>query len=122
MNDESPGFMTERSGNILCRLDEIEDGGSQRFTAEIDGQPTAVLAVRQSDRVFAFVNSCPHIGAPLDFLPGKFLNAEGTHIQCANHGALFRIDDGQCISGPCAGDSLTPVKTTVNDGFVRLHD
>lgn len=114
--------MNKPSAEILCRLDDIEDGGSRRFTAEIDGRPTAILAVRQANDVHAYVNSCPHVGAPLDFLPGKFLNAEGTHILCANHGALFRIEDGECVSGPCAGDSLTPVKIAVEDGFVRLRE
>ncbi|MCG8508251.1 MAG: Rieske (2Fe-2S) protein [Rhodospirillales bacterium] len=114
--------MTVEPANMLCCLDDIEDGGSQRFTAEICGQPTAVLVVRQADRAFAYVNSCPHIGAPLDFLPGKFLNAQGTHIQCANHGALFRIEDGLCVSGPCMGASLTAVKTVVEDRIVRLQE
>ncbi|MBL6928393.1 MAG: Rieske (2Fe-2S) protein [Rhodospirillales bacterium] len=110
--------MTENS--ILCRLDDIEDGGSQRFSAEIDGKPHPLLAVRTGDRVFAYINSCPHVGAPLDFIAGKFLNAEGTHIQCANHGALFAIENGKCVQGPCVGDALEPVSTLVNDGIVYL--
>jgi len=28
-------------------------------------------------------------------------------IQCATHGALFLIESGECIAGPCAGQSLT---------------
>ena len=104
----------------LCRLDEIEDGGSQRFTTEIDGTPTLLLAVRKGDRVFVYVNSCPHVGAPLDFIAGKFLNAERTHIQCANHGALFEIEKGICVRGPCNGDALKPVQTVVDEGIVYL--
>ena len=104
----------------LCRLDEIEDGASQRFTATIGGTRKSVLAVRRGGRVHAYINSCPHIGAPLDFLPGRFLNAEGTHILCANHGALFRIEDGHCVSGPCAGDGLKPVETSVEGEIVFI--
>ncbi|MBT3358189.1 MAG: Rieske (2Fe-2S) protein [Rhodospirillales bacterium] len=105
----------------LCRLTDIEDGGSQRFTADIDGKPSALLAVRAGKRVFVYVNSCPHVGAPLDMIPGKFLNAEGTHIQCANHGALFSIENGNCVRGPCVGDALKPVSTLVSEGFVYLE-
>ncbi len=104
----------------LCRLDEIEDGGSRRLTAEIDGKRESLLAVRTGETVHVYVNSCPHIGAPLDFRPGHFLNAERTHILCANHGALFRIEDGVCVHGPCSGDGLIPVRTVVEAGNVLL--
>ncbi len=113
--------MTDMSGYpTLCRLTEIEDGGSQRFTADVGGTPTPLLAVRARNQVFAYINSCPHVGAPLDFIAGKFLNAEGTHIQCANHGALFDIESGICVKGPCIDDGLKPVSVAVNDGFVYL--
>lgn len=104
----------------LCRLADIADGGSQRFTVAVDGVPQALMAVRRGGRVFVYVNSCPHIGAPLDFLPGQFLDRERTHILCANHGALFRIEDGFCLHGPCAGKSLQAVPAVVEgeDVFV----
>ena len=104
----------------LCRLDEIADNDSNRFVAEIGGVRRGYLAVRQGTQVFVYGNSCPHIGSPLDFLPGKFLNAEKTHIQCSTHGALFRIEDGYCISGPCAGKSLEPAAAEVRGGDVYL--
>ena len=88
--------------------------------AEIDGRREALLAVRRGGAVFVYVNSCPHIGAPLDFMPGRFLNAEGTHILCSTHGALFRIEDGACVSGPCAGDRLHPIPTVVENGKLFL--
>jgi len=106
--------------NRLCRLDDIEDGGSQRFTAEVGGERKALLAVRRGADVYVYENSCPHVGAPLDFLPGRFLNAEGTLIQCANHGALFRIEDGHCVAGPCAGDGLKPVDISVEGEIVFI--
>ncbi|MSO93453.1 MAG: Rieske (2Fe-2S) protein [Rhodospirillales bacterium] len=104
----------------LCRLDDIADGDSNRFVAEMGGVRRGYLAVRQGPRVFVYGNSCPHIGAPLDFLPGEFLNAEKTHIMCSTHGALFRIEDGYCISGPCAGKSLIPAPAEVREGIVYL--
>lgn len=105
---------------LLCRLDDIPDGGSQRFTAPVDGTPQALMAVRRGGDVFVYVNACPHIGAPLDFLPGQFLNRERTHILCANHGALFRIEDGHCVHGPCAGKPLQAVSTAVEGNDVWL--
>ena len=116
--------MTGESGKLtlLCRLDDVADGGSARFTARVDGQPRSVMVIRQGEQAFVYVNSCPHTEAPLDFTPGKFLNLEGTHILCTNHSALFRIEDGHCVSGPCVGDSLQALDATVEDGAVWVAE
>ncbi len=107
----------------LCKLEDVPDGGSAGFIATIGAQRIAVLAVRQGEDVYVYENMCPHIGSPLDFQPGQFLNVERTHIICSTHGALFQINDGQCISGPCEGDHLTPLTTSVRGGnvFVSSH-
>ena len=70
----------------------------------------------------AFVNRCPHAGSPLDWMPGQFLNLDRTHLQCATHDALFTLDGGECVAGPCAGDALEPVPVVVDGGQVRLRD
>jgi nitrite reductase/ring-hydroxylating ferredoxin subunit len=31
------------------------------------------------------------------------------YLLCANHGALFRVEDGFCLRGPCHGQSLKQV-------------
>jgi nitrite reductase/ring-hydroxylating ferredoxin subunit len=108
-------------GPVLCRLADIADGESNGFVAtRADGERIGVLAVRRDGQVFAYVNSCPHTGAPLDFTPGRFLNADKTLIQCSTHGALFRIEDGFCVKGPCAGKALVSVAIAVDNGIVRL--
>lgn len=104
----------------LCQLDDIEDRGSIGLVAELNGQRTSLIAVREGDAVFLYVNLCPHIGAPLDFEPGRFMNLERDHIQCAMHGALFRIHDGGCVQGPCTGEHLTPVASVLREGAVFL--
>ena len=30
-------------------------------------------------------------------------------LACRNHGALFAVEDGFCVAGPCAGESLEPI-------------
>lgn len=104
----------------LCQLDDIEDGGSIGLVAEVEGLRTSLIVVRQGAAVFIYINTCPHIGAPLDFTPGQFLNLERDLIQCAMHGALFRIADGHCVQGPCTGQHLTPVASEVREGQVWL--
>jgi len=59
-------------------------------------------------------------GGALDWQPDQFLNLEKTHIQCSTHHALFSIEDGLCVSGPCLGERLQAVNVTVSDGDVVI--
>lgn len=106
----------------ICALQDVPENGSNGFLVETENGRFGAMVIRQGDEVFVYANSCPHIGAPLDLRPGQFLNREGTHIMCTTHGALFRIDDGFCVSGPCAGASLIALETTCrgNDVFITL--
>ena len=70
--------------------------------------------VRRGERVFGYVNACPHAGTPLDWQPDRFLDAEGSRLMCHTHGALFRVEDGYCEAGPCAGDRLTPFAVEID--------
>jgi nitrite reductase/ring-hydroxylating ferredoxin subunit len=99
----------------LCALADIPDGGAKGFPPAPGGF-TGLFAVRHGDQVRAFVNSCPHLGVPLDWAPDRFLCADGGHIVCATHGARFRIADGFCFHGPCQGDRLEPVSVEIRDG------
>jgi len=98
---------------ILCRLDDISDGDSRGFPAAA-GAFTGLFAVRRGDAVFVYVNSCPHIGVPLDPAPDRFLDARKSVIVCSTHGARFRIEDGLCISGPCYGECLEAVPARID--------
>ena len=79
-----------------------------------------MFVVRRGDEVFGYLNVCPHTGAPLNWMARKFLDPSRTLIQCATHGARFRIEDGVCISGPCNGKSLTAVPVRIEDGNVVI--
>ena len=95
----------------------IPDGGSAGYEAAPGGF-TGLFAIRRGDDVRVYVNSCPHIGASLDWVPGRFLSADGQHIVCAIHGAEFSIDTGACTSGPCFGDRLESVMVQIRDGII----
>ncbi len=104
----------------LCALEDIEEGGTAGFPAIHKGKESRVLVVRQGDSALVYINKCPHVGVPLDLLEGKFLTSDKSRIICATHGALFQIDDGHCVAGPCIGKGLTPIKSTVKDGNIII--
>ncbi len=103
-----------RAGQVLCRLDGIPDGTAKGFDLGSGDEPLEIFVVRAGARAFAYVNVCPHTGSPLDWQPDDFMSEDGCSIMCHTHGALFEIEDGFCIAGPCAGDALTPVKVEVD--------
>ena len=104
----------------LCRLEDLPDPGSKAFAIEGIGGPEEIFLVRQGDEVFAYRNQCPHTGGPLDWMPDQFLDLDKRHIQCATHDARFRIEDGFCLVGPCAGQALQAVAVRQESGWIRL--
>jgi nitrite reductase/ring-hydroxylating ferredoxin subunit len=105
----------------LCALTDIPDGESKGFGPPRGGF-TGLFAVRRGDEVFAYVNSCPHVGTPLDWLPDRFLTSDNTRIICATHGAEFRIEDGVCTAGPCLGARLEQVMIEIKDGDLYVPE
>ncbi|MGH8434520.1 MAG: Rieske (2Fe-2S) protein [Pseudomonas sp.] len=87
---------------FLCAPEHLAEGQSRGFL--LDG--LKLLAVRKDGQVYAYQNRCPHRGVPLEWLEDQFLDHSGSLIQCATHGALFLIDSGECVAGPCAGQTL----------------
>lgn len=106
----------------LCRLQDIEERGCREFVLCLDeGHEQPIFLIRVGPQVYGYVNSCPHTRVALNWQAGLFLNLERDYIQCGTHGALFRIEDGYCVRGPCSGQSLRPVRLGITgEGLVML--
>ena len=105
---------------VICPLHELADPGAKGFTLGSGDWPLRGFVVRQGDCVRAYVNYCPHAGFPLNWTPDGFLAQEAPLILCAMHGALFEIETGFCVSGPCAGRKLRALPVSVAHGYVTL--
>src|SRR5690606_32473020 len=81
-----------------------------------------IIFITQSDGAFyAYQNLCPDLQVDLEFLEIQFLDRDQEFIECSTHGALFLVESGECISGPCQGQSLEKVEITVHsDGGIYL--
>lgn len=108
------------TGVALCDLADLPELGSKAFAVEGDSGQEEIFLVRKGEAVVAYRNQCPHTGGPLDWVPDQFLDLDKRYIQCATHDARFRIEDGVCVVGPCAGDKLQSVALTVASGQVFL--
>jgi nitrite reductase/ring-hydroxylating ferredoxin subunit len=83
------------------------------------GEEDAFL-VYVKERCYAYLNHCPHTGASLNWQDEVFLSFDNAFIQCSLHGALFEMDSGKCVRGPCLGQGLKPVDLLIENGVVYL--
>ena len=107
----------------LATIDEIPERG-HRFTYR-DGpfDEEGVLLRLADGTVRAFKNECRHLPMRLDDRePAQLWDAEGRHLVCSSHGALYRPEDGLCVAGPCRGSHLKSLPIIVRDGQVFLDD
>lgn len=105
----------------LCRLSEIAPGTSRGFPPAPGGF-TGLFALRRGETALVYVNSCPHLGAPLNWQPDDFLSPDGSVIVCATHGATFDPASGLCLSGPCRGASLEAVPVRLEEGVIFVPE
>ena len=104
-------------GTPLCLLTDLPNPGSKGFQV---GRRPRFFIVRIGNKIFGYINLCPHQGTPLDWKPDAFLTFEEDAIMCATHGALFNIEDGICTWGPCQGMRLAPVSVYVQGNWIKL--
>jgi nitrite reductase/ring-hydroxylating ferredoxin subunit len=102
----------------LLAVEELEEGSSKG----LEHNNRHLFAVKKDDQVFLYWNRCPHLGTPLEWEEDRFLDADGALIQCSTHGALFQIEDGHCLVGPCQGKSLQAVPFIIENGLIMVED
>ncbi len=102
----------------LCKLSELETIDSRGFVISDVSPERNIFIVRKENNVYCYENSCPHNFMPMEWQPDTFLNYDKDYIQCANHGALFEINNGTCIYGPCIGQTLCDIDIKVEDNIV----
>ena len=102
----------------VCRFEDLDDPDSREFRIGAGDWPFKGFVVRKGDAVFAYQNYCMHVGHPLNWLPDRFLTEDGLQIVCSSHGAVYAIDSGLCVSGPCRGKALRRLTVEIRDGDV----
>jgi nitrite reductase/ring-hydroxylating ferredoxin subunit len=76
------------------------------------------FVVRRGDAVHGYVDRCPHMGLPLAQQLDAYLTPDGGLIACSWHGAVFEVEGGRCVGGPCAGTALAPWPVAVREGMI----
>ncbi|HTM81588.1 Rieske (2Fe-2S) protein [Asticcacaulis sp.] len=115
---ESEKLTETPPGVRLCPVEEISDPGARNFVLEIGGRYFHGFVVHRDGRMAGYLDRCPHMGLPLARTLDDYLTPGGDLIACGWHGALFAIDNGHCVGGPCAGSHLHSWPVAIRDGFI----
>jgi nitrite reductase/ring-hydroxylating ferredoxin subunit len=107
--------------HILCKTSDIKDPGSKGFDIKINRKIHSIFAVHKDGEFFVYYNKCPHTGASLEWQENQFLDLDKALIQCATHDALFIINSGECIAGPCLGDKLQAIPLSIRADEIHLE-
>lgn len=99
-------------------MDEVPENAAAAFDLPGIG---AVFLVRRDNQVYGYLDDCPHIpGARMAWRRGNYLDASGRYIACHGHGALFEIETGLCVCGPCVGQHLSRVPLACDDDRILV--
>jgi nitrite reductase/ring-hydroxylating ferredoxin subunit len=108
---------------------EVENGGwiavlpvtdlADRKPVKVDVDGSAVLLVRNGEKLFGIGNRCTHQGAPLHKGLVRFGGSLRT-VQCPLHGSTFDLADGRVLRGPATEPART-YETRVTEGVVEIR-
>jgi len=103
----------------LCEEKEVTETGREFRIPDPQGV-WFVMVFRRAERIVAYQNVCPHRFLSLSWAPDKFLIGDDGLLVCPHHGAAFELDSGVCLQGPCEGDSLTPARLRIENGWLWI--
>lgn len=105
--------------HLICQTEDIPEREAKGFETPIGD----IFITQRDGAFFAYQNLCPHLQVNLEYMEDQFLDMDKEYIICSTHGALFNVEDGECIWGPCQGESLTMVAIEIHsDGGIYLKE
>ncbi len=96
----------------------FREGTARPFNKAVRGHIFHGFIVKKASKYFAYQNMCRHLSVTLDADNGDFFTHDKKHLQCHLHGAIYEIDTGLCIGGPCEGARLIPLDCVEEDARV----
>ena len=70
----------------------------------------------------AYLNVCAHRELPLDLGVKSPMSDDGEYLLCHQHGALYELEDGRCVVGPCVGERLKELAVREVEGGIEVEE
>lgn len=112
------GEENREGGRVIAKVEALEPGSVKKFWLICEKHRVDAFLVNDQGRFHAYVNRCRHMPTPLDFIRDQFLSEDGRYLMCYTHGALYEFATGECVAGPCKGQSLYRLPVRVDKGEV----
>lgn len=113
-------MQNKQKKHLVCSLEELKNSKCLGLEINLDNATTQCFLVYHKNRVYSYVNHCPHTGVNLEWTPNQFLDTGNEFIQCSTHGALFDIENGLCLRGPCVGEQLKNIENCLLEDNIYL--
>jgi len=94
---------------VVSKKKLVSDPSTADFSVKIKGKIIKGFVVRKGPGFYAYQNLCKHLPVTLDLNDNSFFNHDKTLLQCQMHGALYEMESGLCVGGPCEGARLRPL-------------
>jgi nitrite reductase/ring-hydroxylating ferredoxin subunit len=114
-----------KSGAYKCiahTSDVKERGAGLMFRVVKDQRIWSAFVIRYKGKAIAYLNACAHVGLRLNGSKNQFFDRDAKLLICTSHGATYEPGNGQCISGPCTGYGLIPLKINERNGDIYYED
>ncbi len=122
----TPNDLIVRKGGLICHSKSLGNHQAKRFQIlcsdihpfpGMNADPEDYLPafiLRKDQAVVAYLNRCAHLPMEMDWNPSEFFDEDFNHIICATHYAVYEIETGNCLRGPCPkGAKLIPLAIKV---------
>ncbi len=96
----------------ICLDSDLSEGDIKAFHLK----KGSLVLVRQNGNIFAVQETCTHD----DFSMEDGYLVEDGIIECAAHGARFRMENGDAIEMP-ATEPLETYEVRINDGMIEVN-
>ena len=112
------------SSNVKIEIDKKDfqgDSSTVKFKYQIAPEMQSGFVVLFEGKYHAYLNQCQHMPIELDYKPNEFMDDEKEWIVCSTHGAIYHPASGECISGPCRGETLQKLNITESNNVLWVE-
>ncbi|GLS26886.1 Rieske (2Fe-2S) protein [Marinibactrum halimedae] len=96
---------------------KLNDNESRGFSTK----EYSLFVIQKQGELYVYRNSCPHLGVELNWVENQFLDPDCELIVCSTHNALFLVESGLCVAGPCNGASLDAIAHEIVNDELIVH-
>lgn len=112
---------SRRGGRVIARVEEMQPGSVKKFWLICQKYRVDAFLINYEGKFHAYVNRCRHIPISMDWVDNDFFTEDKRYLVCANHGATYEPETGECVWGPCFGAFLQDVPLEISDGKILAY-